>query len=353
MLVAGYAGIGKSALVHELHRPVVRQRGVLLSGKFDQYKRDIPYSAITQAFRELVQQILAEGEENIAVWKRQLQAAVGIKAGLSSTSFLQLEMIVGSQPAVPELPATEAQNRLQIVFERFLGVCATRQHPLVLFLDDLQWVDPGSLRLIEHVITHPETRFLLLIGAYRDNEVNPSHPLVSTRERIARAGAKVRTATLGPLSRAQLRQFVADTLHCEAARAELLAQLVHVKTEGNPFFFIHFLRTLHQEGLIELEPHTGRWTWDVKRIEAQGFSDNVVDLMVGRLRRLPAATQAALRQGASLGNQFALATLATVSERPEEAVEEALNEALRERLVSRSDSMFRFVHDRVQQAAIH
>lgn len=351
LLVAGYAGIGKSALVQELHKPVVRERGHFLSGKFEQYKRDVPYSTITQAFRGLVQQLIGESEESLAAWKARLQEAVAINGRLIIDIIPQLEMVIGAQPAVPELPATEAQNRLHLVFERFIAACATRQHPLVIFLDDLQWVDPASLRLLEHVLAHSDTRFLLCIGAYRDNEVGAGHPLLAAVDKIAKAGAAVQTITLEPLSRAQLCRFVADTLHCDSARAESLARLVHDKTEGNPFFFVQFLRTLHQEGFFDLEPGTGTWTWDITRIEARGFSDNVIDLMVGRLRQLPAATQEVLLYAACLGNQFALGTLATICERAEGAVEEAMRESLRARQVSVSEGIYQFVHDRVQQAA--
>jgi predicted ATPase/signal transduction histidine kinase len=351
LMVAGYSGIGKSCLVHELHKPVVRERGYFLSGKFDQYRRDVPYATIAQAFRELVQQILGESEARAADWRRRLTQALGVNGRLIIDIIPELEMVIGAQPEVPELPPTQAQSRLQIVFERFLGACATREHPLVLFLDDLQWVDTASLALLEYVITHPETRFLLIIGAYRDNEVSASHPLMATLERIEKAGVNVETVTLDPLSRAELRRFVADTFHCDTARAEPLARLVHDKTHGNPFFFIQFLSTLHEEGLIGLDRVTASWTWDVERIEAHGFTDNVVELMVARLARLPVATRDALRYGACLGNEFRLDTLSNVCQRPGEEVEEALRAALREGLLALSAGTYRFGHDRVQQAA--
>jgi predicted ATPase/signal transduction histidine kinase len=350
-LVAGYPGIGKSSLVHELLRPVVRERGYFLSGKFDQAKRDAPYAALAQAFRELVQEILTEGDEGIAAWRRRLTEALGVNGKLILDIVPQLEMVIGPQPAVPELPPNEAQNRLKFVFERFVAACAGRPHPLVLFLDDLQWADPASLQLIQHVITHPDTHHFLMVGAYRDNEVGPEHPLLATVGQIARAGAPVHTITIPPLSRPDLRRFVADTIHCAPERADPLTQLVHERTEGNPFFLIHFLRSLYQEGLIGQDPQTGDWTWAEARIAARGYEDNVLDLMVGKLRRLAGPTRETLKWAACLGSQVPLHALATVCQLPVAAIEETLGEAVRERLVALSETTVRFAHDRVQQAA--
>ena len=243
----------------ELDKPIVRERGFFLSGKFDQYKRDIPYATLVQAFRELVLEILAESEEQIAAWRqRLLAAALGINGQLIVDVIPQVELVIGRQPPAPELPPIEAQNRFRIVFRRFIGVFAQKEHPLVLFLDDLQWADSASLGLLEELVTHAEVRHLLVIGAYRDNEVSPSHPLLLTLDEARKAGARVSEIVLGPIPREHLAAFVGEALHCRREDAAPLADLVHEKTAGNPFFAIQFLTALHEERLIEFDGRAGR-----------------------------------------------------------------------------------------------
>ncbi|MDI3289730.1 AAA family ATPase [Polyangium sp. 15x6] len=351
VLVSGYSGIGKSALVQELYKPIVRERGFFVSGKFDQYKRDIPYSTIVQVVRELVLDILAESEERIAPFRERLMGALGINAQLIVDVIPQVELVIGRQPPVAELPPIEAQNRFRIVFRHFIGVFARKEHPLVLFLDDLQWADPASLLLLEDLMTHPEIGHLLVIGAYRDNEVTPLHPLVQTLGNVRNAGARVSDIVLGPLSWEHLAALVSDMLHCRPEEAAPLSDLVHEKTAGNPFFTIQFLTALHEERLIEFDERASAWRWDVAKIRAKGFTDNVVDLMVGKLARLPARTQEALKTLACLGNTAEVAVLAAVSGRSEQASHEDLWEAVRVGLVLWMDGAYSFLHDRVQEAA--
>ncbi|MDB5763298.1 MAG: hypothetical protein JWQ21_2293, partial [Herminiimonas sp.] len=347
--VSGYSGIGKSSLVHELQRPIVHERGYFISGKFDQYQRDIPYATITQAFRELVQQLLAESEARIAGWRQQMQAAVGANGRLIVEVLPQVELIIGPQAPVPALPPTEAQHRLRMVFRQFIAVFTSNEHPLVLFLDDLQWIDAASLTLIEHLLTHPDTRYLLLIGAYRDNEVGAAHPLVTSIDAIRQGGAAVTDIGLAPLAVAHLNQLMADTLHAPPVSCEPLTRMVCERTEGNPFFFTQFLDALHTEGLLQHDAQHRAWQWDLDQIKAKDFADNVVDLMVGKLRQLPAHAQEALQLAACLGNKFDLRHLALVSGQAE--VEQHLAAAMRERLIVRTDGSGKFLHDRIQQAA--
>lgn len=351
VLVSGYSGIGKSALVHELHKPIVGERGFFITGKFDQYKRDIPYSTIVQAFRELVLEILAESAERIAVWRQRLLDALGINAQLIVEMIPQVELVIGRQRAVAELPPTEAQNRFRMIFRHFIGVFAQQEHPLVLFLDDLQWADSASLGLVKEVLAHPEMHHLLVIGAYRDNEVFASHPLMLTLDEIRRAGARVSHIVLGPILREHLATFVGDALHCRRDEAAPLADLVYEKTAGNPFFVIQFLLSLHEEGLIEFDGREGVWQWDVAKIRAKGFTDYVGDLMAGKLARLPEATQETLKQLACLGNTAEVALLRIVYGCSEEVLHTDLGEAVRAGLVLRLNDTYKFLHDRVQEAA--
>ncbi|MFL9913518.1 trifunctional serine/threonine-protein kinase/ATP-binding protein/sensor histidine kinase [Paraburkholderia sp. RL17-337-BIB-A] len=347
--VSGYSGIGKSSLVDALRKPIVTKHGYFISGKFDQYHRDIPYATLTQAFGELVQQLLAGSAARIAGWRQQLQAAVGVNGQLILDVLPKVELIIGPQAPVPALPPTEAQNRFRLVFRQFVTVFTSKAHPLVVFLDDLQWIDAASLALVEHLLTHPDTSYLLLIGAYRDNEVSGTHPLMKSLDAIRYSGTPVVDIQLAPLSAAHLNQLVADTLHAPPASCEPLTHLICERTESNPFFFIQFLDALHKEGLLRRDAPVQAWRWDLEQIKAKDFADNVVDLMLGKLRQLPIPAQEALQLAACLGNKFDLRILALVSGQAE--VERHLAPALRENLILRTHGSGKFLHDRIQQAA--
>jgi PAS domain S-box-containing protein len=351
VLVSGYSGIGKSSVVHELHKALVPPRGLFASGKFDQYKRDIPYATLGQAFQGLVRSLLGRSEAELASWQDTLREALGSNGQLIADLIPALELVIGTQPPVPDLPPQDAQNRFQMVFRHFVGAFARKEHPLALFLDDLQWVDTATLDLIEHLVTHADVRHLLLVGAYRDNEVGSAHPLLRTLEAIRNAGTRVHAIVLAPLGVKDLGRLVAAALHCKSNRARPLAQLVHEKTGGNPFFAIQFFGSLTEEGLLVFDPGVRAWQWDISRIRAKSYTDNVVDLMARKLRRLPAATQDALKQLACLGNAAGIATLTLVHREAEEAIHAALWDAVHAGLVFREHSAYKFLHDRIQQAA--
>jgi PAS domain S-box-containing protein len=351
VLVSGYSGIGKSSVVHELHKALVPSRGLFASGKFDQYKRDIPYATLGQAFQSLVRSLLTQSEEELGRWRASLIDALGPNGQLMVNLVPELELIIGKQPLVPDLPPQDAQNRFQMVFRRFLGVFARKEHPLALFLDDLQWLDTATLDLLGHLVTHPEVRHLLLVGAYRDNEVGPEHPLLRTLKAVRSVDAKVHEIVLEPLELDDVGRLVADALHCKPELARPLAELVQEKTGGNPFFAIQFFIALADEGLLAFDPVASAWQWNIDRIRAKSYADNVVDLMALKLKRLSATTQQALKQLACLGNVAPIATLALVHGETEEAMPAALWEAIRAGLVIYQDNTCRFMHDRIQQAA--
>jgi PAS domain S-box-containing protein len=351
VVVSGYSGIGKSSVVNELHKALVPPRGLFASGKFDQYKRDIPYATLGQAFRSLVRSLLSQSEAELGRWRDDLSEALGPNGQLIVNVVPELELVIGKQPVVANLPASDAQNRFQMVFRRFLGVFARREHPLALFLDDLQWLDAATLDLLEHLATQSEVRHLLLVGAYRDNEVNPSHPLLRTLDAIRKAGASVQEIRLAPLTCDDLGRLIADTLSCTPDDAAPLAQLVHEKTDGNPFFAIQFVSALAEEGLLCFDHAAVRWRWELDRLHAKGYTDNVVDLMVEKLTRLPARTQAALQQLACLGNVAEIAMLVIVLGKSNEEVRSDLWDAVRLELVEQLEGSYKFAHDRVQEAA--
>jgi len=351
VLVSGYSGIGKSSVVNELHRLLVQWRGLFASGKFDQYKRDIPYSTLAQAFQSLIRLLLGKSDPELAGWREAFREALGPNGRLIVDLVPELKHIVGDQPPVPELPPRDAQRRFQLVFRRFLAVFARPEHPLVLFLDDLQWFDSATLDLLEDLLTQPDVRRLMLIGAYRDNEVNSAHPLIRKLEAIRKAGAVVHEIILAPLAREDLGRLIGDSLHCEPERVAALAELIHEKTAGNPFFAIQLISVLVEEGLLTFDYGEGRWSWDLNSIRAKGYTDNVVDLMVGKLNRLPVEAQEALQLLACMGNSAECALLEMVSQQSNEEMHGQLWEAIRAGLIFRMEQSYNFLHDRVQEAA--
>lgn len=369
VLVSGYAGIGKSVLVQEIYRPITRQRGYFVVGKFDQYQRSIPYVAIAQAFQQLVRQLLTEPETQLNQWRERLLSALGSNAQIMTELIPSLEQIIGPQPEVAVLPPLESQNRFNRVLQKFIQVFAQPEHPLVLFLDDLQWADTASLKLLQLLGTSTERQALLLIGAYRDQEVTATHPLRLMIEEGQRAGVTLNHLALKPLHLRDIQRLVADTLHCDYDRVGPLSQLVQHKTGGNPFFMNEFLKSLYAEGLIWFDAQQAAWQWSLECIQSQSITDNVVDLMASKIQRLSARCQTALQRAACIGNPFHLETLAIACDDSPQAIALALREAMVEGLVVALSNAYksielgidlpegslpvtyRFAHDRIQQAA--
>jgi PAS domain S-box-containing protein len=351
VLVSGYSGIGKSSVVNELHKVLVLPRGLFASGKFDQYKRDVPYATLTQAFQKLIRPLLSKSDAELAGWREALVEALGPNAGLITDLIPELKLIIGEPSPVPELEPQQAQSRFQLMFRQFIGVFAQPEHPLALFLDDLQWLDEGTINLLEDLLTRPDLQYLMLIGAYRDNEVDATHSMTRKLDAIRQAGAPVHEIRLARLARDDLRQLIAGALCCDPADVGPLAQLVDQKTAGNPFFVIQFLRSLTEEGLLRFDYKAVCWCWDLNRIHAKGYTDNVVDLMVGMLNRLPAETRQALQQLACIGNVASIAMLSIVAETPQEQLRVVLWPAVRQELIEPLEGAYRFIHDRVQEAA--
>ena len=371
MLVTGFSGIGKTAIVNEVHKLITRQNGYFLKGKFDQFNRNVPFSAFFQAFRGLVVQLLTESDDDLQIWKNQILDAVGDSGRIIIEVIPELERVIGSQPPVTALSGTAAQNRFNLLFQKFIQVFTTPKHPLVMFLDDLQWADSASLSLIQVLMVESKIGYLLLIGAYRDNEVFAAHPLMLTLDTVSKAEATLNTITLQSLSQDSLNQLVADTLHCEEQLAQPLTELVMQKTQGNPFFATQFLKALHQENLIIFDADAGYWQCDIVRVWNTALTDDVVEFMAMQLQKLPETTQAILKLAACIGVQFDLETLAIVSQQSPAAVATDLWKALQQGLVLPQSEIYKFylgkteiseainyeplnykfLHDRVQQAA--
>ncbi|MCU0541247.1 MAG: AAA family ATPase [Oscillatoriaceae cyanobacterium Prado104] len=399
MLVAGFSGIGKTAVINEVHKPIVRQRGYFIKGKFDQFQRNIPLGAFVQSFRDLMAQLLGESRAQIEQWRSKILQAVGENGQLIIDVIPELERIIGKQPPVPELSGSAAQNRFNLLFQNFIKVFTAKEHPLAIFLDDLQWADSASLSLLKLLLSQTETEYLLVLGAYRDNEVFPAHPLMLALEEIKKTRATINTITLTALNNADLNHLVADTLKCSTKLAQPLTDLIYQKTKGNPFFATQFLKALYNDRLIAFNPHqsltpmssrassfnalnppnglttfgkggsASGWECDLAQVKAAALTSDVVEFMAAQLKKLPAKTQEFLKLAACIGNSFDLATLAIVAEKS--LVDAAANlwAALQSGLilpVSETYKFFqsevavstqeilvpyRFLHDRVQQAA--
>ena len=374
MMVTGYAGIGKSALVNEIHIPIVEKRGYFITGKFDRFNHNIPYSALTQAFQDLTRQILIESEAQIEEWKTNILEAVGPNGQIIIEVIPEVERIIGKQPAVPELPPQETQNRFNMYFQNFIRTFADESHPLTIFLDDLQWADIPTLKLLEKLILDSMTRYMFIIGAYRDNEVDSTHPLFISLNKIKNENAIVNTITLLPLETEHINQLISDSLKCSIRDVDNLCKLCLSKTNGNPFFLIQFLNSLADRGLIEFDTKIFKWEWDAAKIEKTDITSNVVELMTARIEKLSEKAQRILKLASCIGNRFDLDTLAIINEKAAVETANEINEALESGLIQpigegyklagylnilKDDKFFerpeykiqyKFLHDRVHQA---
>jgi serine/threonine protein kinase len=350
VFVGGYSGIGKTTLVEELQRQVSDKRGHFIEGKFDQYLRTTPYSAFTQAFGEFVSLVLAEPEKNFAEWQDKIQSAVGDLAKVLIDVIPALEKLIGTQPDVPELSGHEAENRFNYVFINFLLAVATKKHPLVLFIDDLQWIDAASLRLLNVIRSEFNRPGLLVIGAYRDNEVDASHPLMGILDQQEGTGMPIRKLRLEDLKLQHVETFLADTLRSSEGIHEL-STTVYDKTHGNPFFMRRLLSSLNEAGHIGYDSKTNSWKWDIGVISREAIADNVADLLAKTITQLPEEEKNILTLAACIGNRFDIPTLALISGKGDQEVVKHLKTASSGQYVSGLGDAFEFVHDQVQQAA--
>jgi len=362
VLVAGYSGIGKSALVHEIHKPITERRGYFSAGKFDQFQKNIPYYVITQAFNEFCRYLLMESTQTLALWKTKILNAVGDNGQILIEIIPDLELVIGQQPPVAEVGPQEAQNRFNLFFLNFVKVISDKKHPFVLFIDDLQWVDSASLALLKTLMLDSHLQYLLIIGAYRDNEVDSTHPFLKTVYQFQQAGISINTIELTNLQAADVNQLLQESLSCEASQSQALTELVYQKTLGNAFFTRQFLLSLYEEKLLRFDSEQRQWIGDIAQIKSQNITSNVVELMANKINRLSKKTQAILQKAACLSNQFDLSVLAIIDEQDKHETLLSLWEAIIEGLLVPLDdnykhldtdkkAHFKFLHDRVQQAA--
>jgi predicted ATPase/C4-dicarboxylate-specific signal transduction histidine kinase len=367
VLIGGYSGVGKTALINEVHKPILEKRGYFLSGKFDQFKRNIPYFSLIQAFTGLIRQILTEKEENIKVWKEKILRACSPNTALLTELIPELLHIIGTPPPLPEFSAQEAEDRFVSTLLRFVEVFASLDHPLTIFVDDLQWADSPTLKFLETLTKSKETHHLLLLGAYRDNEINPLHPFTHMVQSIEKEGIEILKITLAPLMEFFIERMICDTFHREVGSE--LPELVHKKTGGNPFFVRHFLKTLYLDACISYSSSLG-WTYDLEKILSTGYTENVVELVADRLKNLSSNSIEILKIASCIGANFSLSLLSFGFQKSLFDTALSLKEALGEGILlpdnssyrsaevvhndtnlKLEDTSYRFIHDRVQQAA--
>ncbi len=350
LMISGYSGVGKSTLVHEIIKSVTSKRGYFITGKFNQFSKDAAYGAIAAAFQELVRQILGESEESIKEWKASILAALGANTQIIIDVAPKVELIVGKQPPAPKLGPVESENRFKMVFYNFVSVFARKEHPLALFLDDLQWADSAGLKLINLLATEQELCYFLLIGSYRDNEVDSSHPAIMTLEEIEKTRGKTQTIVLEPLDISNTNHLVAGALNCSLDKSQPLTNEIFNKTGGNPFFIKLFLQSLHDEEMLMFMPGKG-WQWDMDKIHQMRATDNVIEFMLRKLNNLPASTLQTLKPAACLGNSFEISALAIISGQSSENALLNLQPCLNMGILIQSNDTCRFVHDRAQEAS--
>jgi predicted ATPase/GAF domain-containing protein/tRNA A-37 threonylcarbamoyl transferase component Bud32 len=354
LLVSGYSGVGKSALVHEIHKPITERRGYFIEGKFDQFQKNIPYSAWVQAFKGFISNLLTENHTRLDYWRNKIMWAVGANGKVLTDVFPDLELIIGEQPEVAELGATEAQNRFNYVFQNFVNTISRQEHPLVIFIDDWQWADSGSLNLLKLVLTNCNEDYLLIIAAYRDNEVGEAHQFSMTLDELYEDEVKITNIELDNLTYFNVINLLQDTLNLEVAELEDLAQMIMEKTQGNAFFVNQMLKSLHEDDLLYFDFDKRRWNWELEKIKALNITDNVVNLMANKIQKLDKNVQQVLQTAACIGNRFEKDFLNFIYENTlylvNISVQDNLEIALAEGLIIPLDKDYKFAHDRIQQA---
>ncbi len=353
LLVSGYSGVGKSAIIYEIHKPLTENKGYFIEGKFDQFQRNIPYYAWIQAFDNFVQLLLTENQTQLEKWKIRFLIALDGKGKVLTDLLPSLMKIIGAQADLPELSPKENQNRFNTVFSEFIKTIAQKEHPLFIFIDDWQWTDIPSLDLLEKLLLEAKVEHLLIAGAYRNNEVSADHPFAKTRARISQQGKTITAIHLDNLQKEDINDLIADTLKCPLEYCQPLSQLIFNKTNGNAFFLRQMLQSLYEKEAIKLryDSRIGmQWDWDMQEIESLKITDNIVELMVEKAQKLPNSTRKVLELAACIGTLFPLSILSLIYQKNTKETYQDLLIALEEGLVVPSNDKYTFSHDRIQQA---
>lgn len=353
IMVSGCSGLGKSMLINALRKPILEDGGIFLSGKFDQYKRNEPYSVVIQLIQHMIKQILTESPENVEIWKNKILEALGANSQVVIDLVPEMELIIGKQSPLPDLDPVASQNRFNLTFKNLFSVFCRKNHPLVVFINDWQWADSASLNIYKAIMINPISKYLLIIGAYREEEIDNSHPFMTILREIENVKQiQIKTLNLKPLHVNYINDFLKEALHCSQEEVKYLGEIVQEKTQGNPFYMIQFLKTLYHEKIIEFDVVRGIWTWEIDDVKKMGASYNVIDGMINRLRDLPQIAREVLQYAACIGNIFNVNTLSIIKKQSPQKIFTYLRKAVKEGfLISIDDLHYRFSHDKVQQAA--
>lgn len=368
--VKGYSGIGKSSLIKEIHKPLLKNQGYFVLGKFDQFQRDIPYYGFKQAFEELIKQILTKPEEEISFWKKSLLEALGVNGKVITSLIPELELVIGTPPPLVPMGIEESKNRFNALMLGFIRVFARVGHPLVIVLDDMQWADVASLQLIEYIFDQQEGMSLLCVITYRSNEVDKSHQLTATLDKVKATNVGFESVELETLGTEAVTELVNDTLHTDSTLSAPLVKLVQDKTGGNPFSINEFLKYLYEEKLVAFNTTTFLWDWDIDKISLLNIQDNVADILLKKINSLSDLARDVLMYAACIGHRFRLTTLAIVQNKDIREVQQQLKEVIREGFIApignaykmlylnseqikKADTgiEFKFVHDKIQKTA--
>lgn len=349
LLVSGYSGTGKSALVSEIYKPITAKKGYFIEGKFDQFQRSIPYYAFVKAFDALIHIMLTESASRIERIKTRMLEVLGQEGKVLTDVMPSFELIIGKQPPIAEINGEDTQNRFNYIFQKWLSAMCSEQHPIVLFIDDLQWADSASLDLLRALMLNPNNNFLC-ICAYRDNEVSQAHPFPITVNQLREQGTRIEQIHLDNLSLDNIENLLADSLFRDINSIKSLAELIYRKTNGNAFFVVQFLKSLADKGLLSLNPKTNQWEWDLAELNKLSNTDNVVDFMAEKIKVLDPQTQSIFKVAACLGSIFSVKELIKVSHFSPEVIDVELDTLQNEGLIIKLEDAFKFAHDRIQQA---
>ncbi len=348
LLLSGYSGVGKSALIHEIHKPLSKKAGFYIEGKFDLLQKNIPYRAVILAFTDFVNLILKEDDEKLNYWKNLIQKSVGNIGAVLTNLIPELELIIGKQPEIPKLDGKEAQNRFNYVWSNFIKAISAAKHPLVIFIDDLQWADGSSVELLKNLLVDPEIKYLFCIIAYRNNEINT----VVLHEFENLKNLYISKIKLENIEQTDVNNLVKDSLaNTKSEDIKKLSDLIYSKTFGNAFFTIQFFKNLYEEELLKFDFIKNKWKWNITEIKKQNITDNVIELMINKVRKLPKATLDILKIAACIGNRFHLKILSVIYKKNKQICKNDLETAIIENIIIPLDNQnYKFAHDRIQQA---
>lgn len=348
VFICGYSGSGKTTLANELQKPVFERKGFFINGKFNQFQHDTPYAAFILAFRELVDYILTKDEEFLAGWKKTILDSVGSLGKVLIDLIPGIEAVIGPQPEVPFLRGQELQSRFNYVLGNFIKAIACEKNPLVIFIDDLHWADASSLNLFDLILSDKAAKYIMLIGAYRENEITAGHVVQKLLDELSDKKVTYTKIQVHDLQPADVKNIVTEVLGVKQENADELSRLIYTKTKGNPFYMHRFLQSIYDEGSLYFDFDKKEWCWNSEEIVQMNVSGNVADLVRSTIEKLSPRAVEVLKVAACLGMSFDLDDLSVATGIKENALQSILQQAMVEGLIIYATSHYKFAHDRIQ-----